>query len=292
MPRVADLTCMRVLFAVAFFGLFLSGQAYAQVFFISESEAEARLGLSSFEYETRVDRKNTVAITEPGILDQMNTKYVLQNDVVAPETAFTIKAANVTLDLNGHVVEYGRDTREACYGVVVEGYNKNIAVIHGTVRQSGAIDPADAAFSGSSPIAFPRNQPGSEIAGLVLEYHSAQTDGIFIPWGRAHIHHNVIRDNGTVITNRHNLKGAINANRARDMIVNDNYIQRARQCGILPGTDNTLCKRNLINIDSVSSNSYGIGYYGNKDWENDHWRCEENIIRGKGVHQSASEPCP
>src|SRR4029077_20714917 len=41
-----------------------------------------------------------------GTLSQPNTVYVLQNDVSAPGTCFSIQGSFITLNLNGHTVTY------------------------------------------------------------------------------------------------------------------------------------------------------------------------------------------
>jgi hypothetical protein len=145
------------------------------------------------------------------------------------------------------------------------------------------MDENNTDLAASSPIYFAQGVDRATLAGLTLEYHSSQTSGIFLPWSPGEIHHNVIRDNGHVVTNRHQSVAAINAGRANHMNVHSNFIARVRQSGIFPGLFKTSCKGNIINIDSVASNSYGILYYGVKEgW--DTWVCEDNTIRGKGVH--------
>jgi hypothetical protein len=47
-----------------------------------------------------------VPITQCGILNTPSTTYVLQNDVSAPGTCFSIQADDITLDLNGKTVNY------------------------------------------------------------------------------------------------------------------------------------------------------------------------------------------
>ncbi|OIQ49164.1 hypothetical protein BerOc1_01088 [Pseudodesulfovibrio hydrargyri] len=258
-------------------------QAESHVRFITYEEAAAKLGLTDYRYETGKQDK-VVELTEPGVLDKGHTTYVLQNDVSAAKTAFVIKATDVTLDLNGHVVEYGTAGKSRCYGVTNDGYHRNnLVVANGTIRQSSAMDEKDSNLAESSPIHFAQGVDRVVLAGLTLEYHSPQTSGMFLPWSPGEIHHNVIRDKGHVVINRHQSVAAINAARANNLNVHSNFVERVRQSGIFPGLLKTTCKGNIVNIDSVASNSFGIGYYGVKEgW--DTWVCEDNIIRGKGVH--------
>jgi hypothetical protein len=251
--------------------------------FIPYEEAAQKLGLTDYRYDTGEPDK-VIELTEPGVLGERNATYVLQNDVSAPKTAFVIDATDITLDLNGHVVEYGTAGTSKCYGVTNNGYHKNNLVIaNGTIRQSPNMDENNKDLAGSSPIHFAQGVDRVELAGLTIEYHSAQTSGVFMPWTPGEIHHNVIRDNGHVVTNRHQSVAAIDADRSNHLNVHSNYIERARQAGIFPGLFKTTCKDNIVNIDSVASNSSGIGYYGVREgW--DTWVCENNVIRGKGVH--------
>lgn len=52
----------------------------------------------------------TQNITNCGVLNQANTTYVLQNSVSSDGTCFTITAAGVYLDLNGHTITYDNGT--------------------------------------------------------------------------------------------------------------------------------------------------------------------------------------
>ena len=265
----------------------LSSVTYAAdgVDFITYEEAAAKLGLSGYRFETDVKRKNTVQLTDAAVLDKNNTLYVLQNDISVPRTAFVVQAANITLDLNGHVVEYGVDAKSKCYGITSKGYHrKNLIIANGTIRQSPNVDEKDKELAGSSPINFHRGVGNVELAGLTIEYQSAQTSGILLTWSPGKVHHNVIRDKGHVVMNRHQSVAAIKAPRANHMTVYSNFVERARQGGIMPGLRNTTCKGNIVNIDSVVSNSSGIGYYGVGSMDDDSWVCENNIIRGKGSH--------
>jgi hypothetical protein len=127
-PLLAVLCCFSPFFAFA--------DEACPVQFISYEEAAAELGLTNYRYEPE-KRGNIVELTGPAVLDKGHTTYVLQNDVSAPQTAFVIKATDVTLDLNGHVVEYGTSGKSKCYGVTNEGYHRNnLIVANGTIRQS------------------------------------------------------------------------------------------------------------------------------------------------------------
>ena len=59
--------------------------------------------------------ENAVRIPEglegepPYVLDKPDTTYVLTKDITTPGTAFYIKADGITLELDGHTVNYGKD---------------------------------------------------------------------------------------------------------------------------------------------------------------------------------------
>jgi len=53
----------------------------------------------------------------PFVLDKAGAAYILTEDVTASGTAFEIKGADVTLDLDGHTVVFGDDTAEQVRGV-------------------------------------------------------------------------------------------------------------------------------------------------------------------------------
>ncbi len=53
-------------------------------------------------------------ITKCGTLGTDNTTYVLQNDVSAPGTCFSIQGSFVKLNLNGHTVTYNTADQTLC----------------------------------------------------------------------------------------------------------------------------------------------------------------------------------
>jgi hypothetical protein len=54
----------------------------------------------------RVAGAQTINVTACGCLNQANTDYVLQNDVVSDGSCFAIAGQNISLDLNGHTITY------------------------------------------------------------------------------------------------------------------------------------------------------------------------------------------
>ena len=231
-------------------------------------------------------RADTILVTAPGDLAQTNTLYILQNDIVADSTAFSIGASSISFDLNGHTITYG-NAGGMGRGIIMSQWNKfDIEVFNGSIIQSINVDPLDETITFQSPIFLnnPSISEGGHFHDLYLEYRSAQTDGIYANYGRAfEIHDNVINDQGAVITNRHSYRGAIavaTQNNGQSTITNvyNNTIQRCRQGGILAGF-NTNVFNNDITMESVATNAMGIACY-----QRANINIYDNIIRGTGFH--------
>lgn len=226
-------------------------------------------------------RAQQVQISSEGELTQANTEYVLTRDIVANGTAFRIKASNVTLNLNGHTITYGNGGGSApVYGVAVETYNlKDIAIVNGSIRQGSGAGENNASQLAWHPIHFNAAVAGFEIEGLNISYRTPETSGIHIPWGKGgDIHHNTLKDEGSMVVNRHLSIVVIKVNRAPQMKIHHNQIVRARQGGIDIGND-TVVYDNHIALDSVVTNSVAIGAYAV-----DGFTIYNNTIDGKGVH--------
>lgn len=226
-------------------------------------------------------RPKRVSIDAPGKLDKDDTEYVLSRDIAADGSALVIAASRITLNLQGHTVRYGASGAEECHGIAVEGYGrKDVQIVNGTVQQ--ADNPSNTTVS--APVHIPHEAAGIEIAGLTIRWNTPQTSGINIPWGPGLIHDNILVDEGDGITNRHQQTAAINGLRATNLVVKDNAIVRARQTGVSVGETKTVCSGNAIFIDSRTTNSYGVFYYGDKKPGPKSWECSNNDIKGVGVH--------
>ena len=238
---------------------------------------------------TSTARAETVLVYTIGDLAQANTLYILQNDIVADGTAFSIGASNLSFDLNGHTITYG-NAGGTGVGIRMSQWNKDdIEVFNGSIIQSVNVSETDEALQWQSPIWL--NNPSIRSNGhfhhLYLEYRSAHTDGIYMNYGENNtVNDCVINDVGTVIVNRHSYRGAI-AVAANNHPVNsptgvtniyNNTIQRCRQGGILVGW-NTNVYNNNITMESVATNAMGIACYERGDLN-----IYENTIRGTGMH--------
>ncbi|MCC6347924.1 MAG: hypothetical protein IT388_12110, partial [Nitrospirales bacterium] len=222
------------------------------------------------------ERARVREITGPATLDRPDTEYVLQNDVAAEGTAFTIKASNVTLNLNGYTVTYGTRDAEAAYGVSVEGEKReNIALLNGKIIQGeGECRGKPASGKNCNPV-YAYETFGMEIGGVEIIWHSADTHGIHLQWGRdAHVHHSVIRDLGTEVKDRHQGIDAVSAGRVVNAKVHHTIV-RTRQVGIRVGEGGEVYN-NEVHIDSRVTNSVGVSTASGM--------IHHNKVFGSGVH--------
>jgi len=172
----------------------------------------------------------------PYVLERPGT-YVLTRDVSADGTALEIMADDVTLDLGGHTVVYDNRRMGPIEGNVWDYFEKSavgvrvgkrrlqhVRILGGTIRQGAGDDAAQANGVGFNPLVSHSDCTG-EIAGLTVEYHGPQVRGLNLSYGPDYdLHHNVVTDRGTVITNRHQGTVAIEATPR----VHHNLIKRAR----------------------------------------------------------------
>ncbi len=213
----------------------------------------------------------------PFRLDQADKTYVLTKDVEASGSAISIVATGVTLDLNGHTVTYNNGEADADGNVQQEfgflatqgsqgvrcgyGARGTAKILNGTIKQG-----AGNGGYGSVPI-LSRSE---EIAGVTLEYHGTQVSGIENE--TKNIHHNIILDTGSELTNRHQGVQAIGGGTN----VHHNLVLRARQRAI-NAISGSKIYRNELYVDSCTTNSFGIMFYKST-------KCEatENRIFGRG----------
>lgn len=203
----------------------------------------------------------------PFILNSANTTYVVTRDIVATTRAFSIKAANVTLDLNGHTVVYDDgpalvqnttydkyvSSDVSTFGVYAYGNFGAARLLNGRIVQ-GRNNGAGNISYGFNPIYMSLGAALSEVAGVSVEYSGGSVGGIIVRYGNFHVHHNVVKDAGTVIDNRaQGIKGAEVANSEAD--VHHNLVKRARHQGIRPGG---AASHNEIHIDSYATNGFGV----------------------------------
>ncbi len=235
----------------------------------------------------------------PYLLDQPNATYLLTDDVVARSSAMNIAADGVTLDLGGHTVVYdevagsadpGADeglfgwhsTRNPC-GIRTADGKSGIRILNGTVIQGkgrGTSRPA-----GYNPV-FLRRPRDIVVAGLTVAYSGSQVTGLFVnnAYDGVRVHHNVIRDEGTELYNRHQGVDGVMFNVGQTQepaTCHHNLIKRTRHRGITVSSNNEL-HSNEIYVDSYATNSYGIMYYSQRGAQG--LSLHGNRIFGAGFH--------
>lgn len=213
----------------------------------------------------------------PYNLTKAGATYVLTQDIVAPATAINIMAGNIKLDLNGFTVTYddvpGSDLGpEKGFGHFGElnphGVRGNYSARGSSVVNGFIVQGKANRGYGSQPV---YSNTIEEVAGLNIRYAGEQLVGIM---SGKDVHHNVILDGGTRITDRHmGISGLQSPSVARY-----NLIQRARQRGIT-GQSNGRYLGNEIYIDSFATNSFGIMFYKQTNAV-----AEGNLIFGTGYH--------
>lgn len=226
-------------------------------------------------------RSKTVMISAPGALTQADTEYVLTQDIIAAGTAFTIKASNVTLNLNGRTVRFAEAGGAGpFYGVTIQQYNlSNVAVVNGTIRQGAGASATNTSRLAWHPIYFSVDVLGFELAGLKVEYRTPETSGLYAMWGKqGTVRHCDFNDTGSTIINRHQSLATVKLSRAPGMKIHHNRVVRARQGGIDIG-NGAVVYENSITLDSHSTNSVAIGAY-----EVDGFTIYNNTIYGRGEH--------
>ena len=141
-------------------------------------------------------------ITSCQSLSSSGTTYVLQNDVSASGTCFSISADNVTLNLNGHTVTYGTSSQSSpVHGV--GGSSSNAVIYGGTITQgSGTLSMgSDCVNISTSSGSF----TGPTVHDLTLTWSAPESQGISVSYdegsvaGGAIIYNNTLYDNSSYI---------------------------------------------------------------------------------------------
>ncbi|MDR2063756.1 MAG: hypothetical protein LBQ02_03120 [Candidatus Nomurabacteria bacterium] len=191
--------------------------------------------------------------------------YVLTEDVTSDGLGINIKASNVVVDLNGHTLVYDNAPptvaksptsgwqyiEEASYGIRAGLWNfVNINIYNGTIKQ-GANGEAEMA-----PLfLYHMGNTKNEVAGVTVDYYADSTAGMRTSSGN--IHHNVVYDRGTEISDRHAGLRALHAGADSQVIYNS--LRRFRHRGIDCDGANCEVAYNELYSDSYDTNSFAIG---------------------------------
>jgi len=225
----------------------------------------------------------------PYVLDKAGATYLVTRDIAAPGTAIFIAASGITLDLGGHTITYDaqRDTANggACgvRGHKTRGIGlERVRVVNGSVAQGAGQSSTQKIWDTLYNPIFFKNAAQLELAGLTVGYGGGQVVAIALIMGaqRAAVHHNVFRDRGSSLFNRHLGTDAIAFGASRSAL-HHNLIARTRHRGIKASPGNEI-RDNEIYVDSFATNSYGIMYYSPRGASG--LRIRGNRIFGTGYH--------
>jgi len=209
----------------------------------------------------------------PYILEKSNVTYLLTEDITVDSGAINLKGSSVILDLGGKTISFANtihneydiyDMNKNGIGIFRHNYNfpeGKITITNGFLSQSDT-DNTPIGTGGFNPI-YINNQEDFEISGISLDYQTPQTYGMYLryPKGEVNIHHNIFKDRGARITNRHGSSGGrsiyfqYSEKGVNKYAIHHNLIKRTRQNGFSQAQN---IYNNEIYVDSWSTNSFAI----------------------------------
>ena len=247
--------------------------------------------------------KQVKRLTGCGPLRQAGTHFVLENDVEATGTCFSIEADDVTLDLNGHTVTYGTaPAGKPSYGVLAAdcwyqpiagnpcgGSHRQPVVENGKIVQG-----ADAApMSHGLRFGQANHLTGITAHHLEITVHSPDSIGIYSEYlpGGSDVYANTIHNNVKVISSRTQFRGASikldeeAAAKIPDQIHN-NVIVGGAQIGIRDDNPaGTRIFENDIAQDATYTNGFCIDAAGAGMQV---YRNHCHPVHGRGIHANQS----
>ena len=197
--------------------------------------------------------------------------YILSQDITAPRTAIEVTAEGVTLDLGGHTVTYGTETvpkeqfTDKWMSYVLKGSFgiKNMSgskfrLLNGKVIQGAGNNRGNDESCGFNAL-YIRSCSDVELAGMEVDFWTPQNWGVRLRncGNNVLLHHNVVRDRGTKMHNRHGSGcGALGllASKGENYVARYNLVARTRQNGIRG--DYQESHHNEIYVDSWATNSF------------------------------------
>ncbi|MFW6107359.1 MAG: fibronectin type III domain-containing protein [bacterium] len=200
----------------------------------------------------------------PYVLDREGATYVLTRDLACPLGGIEVKAPGITLDLDGHTLVYNAEPAERPAEWTVRAYKENdcgvkvthrggrARILNGVIRQGEGNSAGTQVGIGCNPV-YSRSAP-VELAGVEIAWAGRDISGLVFHWGRgSHVHHCVMEDRGSEITNRHQAISTIDGNAWGDY--DHNLVKRTRQQALMGAAKAT---HNEIYIDSHATNAFGI----------------------------------
>jgi len=227
---------------------------------------------------------DVVCISELPYTIEKSGKYVLTQDITTAGLGINIKAHDVELDLDGHIIVYDNKKssieantwdgyayhEQASFGIRSGLWNfKNIKVFNGTITQ-GKNGGRGVLGVGYNPLFLFSGTTDIEVAGVTVDYYGDSVSGMIV--GDGHIHHNIVYDRGTGIDDRHQgIKSIAVGNSVKNEVAY-NSLRRFRHQGIM---GNGYRHHNEVYADSFDTNSFLIGAGPNG-------RIEHNKMFGMG----------
>ncbi len=201
----------------------------------------------------------------PYVLDRKDATYVLTKDLTLPLGGLEIRAAGITLDMDGHTLVYNdkaaarpAEWSKRAYGGEGHDFGINVTarghvrIINGVIRQGRGNSAGTAVGIGCNPL---YSRGGSvELAGVEVVWAGRDISGLFFHWqSGSHVHHCVMEDKGSGITNRHQAISTIDGNGWGNY--DHNLVKRTRQQAL---TGAAKAMHNEIYVDSCATNAFGI----------------------------------
>ena len=198
------------------------------------------------------------SLTACGTLSSTGATYVLQNDVSAAQTCFSIQADNITLNLNGHTITYNTGSNAGAFGISgiacwdasnpsgnpCGGSFDGFTVYGGSIVEGTG---STGTFSHCIRIGQGLVTGGPTVHDTTFTFQTEAAMGIYVDYagtsipGAAIIYNNTFHNNDTTIVSRYNIDGAS---------------IRLDQGGILDETVGGAVYGNTISTGTVGSNEY------------------------------------
>jgi hypothetical protein len=199
----------------------------------------------------------------PYVLDRPGATYVLTRDLTFALGGLLVRAEGITLDMDGHTLVYNdeasvrptqwdkRAYEEHDFGIKV-AQRTHTRILNGTIRQGRGNSPGSPVGVGCNPIYC--GGGSAEIAGVEIVWSGDDVSGFFLHDTQDdHIHHCVIDDQGSGVSDRHMGIRAIGGNLWGDY--DHNLVKAARQQGLAGGVR---VAHNEIYLRSCATNSFGV----------------------------------
>jgi hypothetical protein len=225
---------------------------------------------------TAIRIPDDMAGSPPYTLRQAGATYLVTRNFTANSTAINVAATNIILDLGGNTITYDDvagwpdNFTAGYYGLIGNnhthgirtGQGYSVKVYNGIVKQGPGNSWGQT--MGAVPVYVRQAGVNTEVAGITADYNGTDADGILVDGlfgsnSGISIHHNIILDRGTLVSDRH--AGALEGiGSGLTIPTHHNLLKRVRHRGINTGS-NVNIYSNEIYVDSWATNSFGIVYY-------------------------------